>query len=280
MLAPVVKAARETMKRQGPSRRRAPVRVTGRTFLYANVADELRRRISDGLYEAGLPIPTEGALVREFGVSPITIRRALRELTFEGMLFGRQGLGVFVADRRRIVRVLSGDSRPSIGDEIRRAGLEPGIKELAWTQVREPSVARRLGLGSHSRLHRHEKLILADGEAVSIDVVYLPRQLGDRLRNELTEDFVFPLLASAGIAVAHSEFQFEGGAISAEHAALLGVPVRAPLIRVHYTLYAPGGAPILTGVTTARSDRFIFALTLGGPPPGRRGGDGGARAAR
>ena len=280
MLAPVVKAERETMKRQRPSRMRAPVRAPGRTFLYANVADELRRRIADGLYEAGRPIPTEGALVREFGVSPITIRRALRELTFEGMLFGRQGLGVFVADRRRIVRVLSGDSRPSIGDEIRRAGLEPGIKELAWTQVREPGVARRLGLGPRAPLHRHEKLILADGEPVSIDVVYLPRELGDRLRNELTEDFVFPLLAGAGIAVAHSEFQFEGGAVSAEHAALLGVPVRAPLIRVHYTLYAPGGAPILTGVTTARSDRFIFALSLGGPPPGRQGGDGGARAAR
>ena len=280
MLAPAVKAAGETMRRQRPSRMRQPVRVTDRTFLYVNVADELRRRIVDGLYEAGRPIPSEGALVREFGVSPITIRRALRELTFEGMLFGHQGLGVFVADRRRIVRVLSGDSHPSIGDEIRRAGLEPGIKELAWTQVREPSVAKRLGLAPHTHIHRHEKLILADGEPVSIDVVYLPRDLGDRLREQLTEDFVFTLLASAGIAVAHSEFQFEGGAVSAEHAALLGVPVRAPLIHVHYTLYAPGGAPILTGVTTARSDRFTFALSLGGPPPGRRGPNGGARVAR
>jgi DNA-binding GntR family transcriptional regulator len=268
------------MNRQRPSQTPKPVRVTGRAFLYANVAEELRRRIVDGLYGAGQPIPTEGALVRQFGVSPITIRRALRELTFEGMLFGRQGLGVFVADRRRIVRVLSGSSRPSIGDEIRRAGLEPGIKELAWAQVRDPAVAKRLGLGPQAPLHRHDKLILADGEAVSIDVVYLPRALGDRLREELTEDFVFRLLADAGIAVAHTDFQFEGGAVSAEDAALLGVPVRAPVIRVHYTLYAPGGAPILTGVTTARSDRFIFALSLGDPRPGRRGADGGARAAR
>jgi len=268
------------MKRRPPSRTPDPVRVIGRTFLYASVADELRRRIVDGLYESGRPIPTEGALMREFRVSAITVRRALRELMFEGMLFGRQGLGVFVADRRRIVRVLSGDSRPSIGDEIRRAGLAPGIKELAWAQVREADVARRLGLVAHASVHRHEKLILADGEPVSIDVVYLPRDLGDRLREQLTEDFVFPLLAAAGIAVAHSEFQFEGGAVSAEHAALLGVAVRAPLIRVHYTLYAPGGAPILTGVTTARSDRFIFALSLGGPPPGRRGANRGAPPSR
>ena len=260
------------MKQGRPSRARERVRAIGRTFLYASVADALRRRIVDGLYEPGRPIPTEGALMREFKVSAITVRRALRELTFEGMLFGRQGLGVFVADRRRIVRVLSGESRPSIGDEIRRAGLEPSIKELAWAPVREPAVARRLGLAAHASVHRHEKLILADGEPVSLDVVYLPRDLGDRLRHELTDDFVFPLLAAAGVAVAHSDFQFEGGAVSAEDAALLGVAVRAPVIRVHYTLYAAGGAPILTGVTTARSDRFIFALSLGGPRPGRRAG--------
>src|SRR5688572_21412574 len=186
MIARIVKAKRTPTKPPRPPRVRPPVRATGRTFLYANVAEALRRRIVDGLYEAGHPIPTEGALVQEFGVSPITVRRALRELTFEGMLFGRQGLGVFVADRRRIVRVLSGDSRPSIGDEIRRAGLEPSIKELAWAQVREPDVARRLGLAAHASVHRHDKLILADGEPVSIDVVYLPRDLGDRLRNELT----------------------------------------------------------------------------------------------
>ena len=268
------------MKRQRSQRVLGPARVAGRTFLYAHATDELRRRIVDGTYATGLPIPTEGELVREFGVSAITIRRAIRELTFEGMLFGRQGLGVFVADRRRIVRVLSGDSRRSIGDEIRRAGLEPGIKELSWAAVREPRVAKRLGLGQHAALHRREKLILADGEPVSIDVVYLPRELGERLRAELTEDFVFPLLAGLGITVAHSEFQFEGGAVSAEHAGLLGLPVRAPLILVHYTLYATGGAPILTGVTIARSDRFIFALSLGGRPPGRRGAHGGARAAR
>ena len=98
MIARIVKAKRTPTKPPRPPRVRPPVRATGRTFLYANVAEALRRRIVDGLYEAGHPIPTEGALVQEFGVSPITVRRALRELTFEGMLFGRQGLGVFVAE--------------------------------------------------------------------------------------------------------------------------------------------------------------------------------------
>src|SRR5919106_1735587 len=85
---------------------------------------------------------------------------------------------------------------------------------------------------------------------------------------ELVSEFVFPLLARHGIIVGRTELRFEGGAVSEEHAALLGLPARAPLILVHYTLLTPTGAPILTGVTTARSDRFAFTLTL----PGERGG--------
>jgi DNA-binding GntR family transcriptional regulator len=243
---------------------RARPAMASRAFLYAHVADELRRRIADGIYAAGEPIPTEARLIQEFSVSAITVRRALRELTFEGALVGRQGLGVFVADRRRIVRVLSGDPRTSIGDEIRRAGFEPGIKELGWATVRDAAVAKRLGLGAQTAVCRHEKLILADGEAVSIDVAHLPRALGERLRAELADDFAFPLLARHGIRVTRTDLHFEAGAVSAEHAVLLGLPVRAPLIFVHYTLYGRAGTPVLTGVTVARSDRFTFALSLGG----------------
>ncbi len=245
--------------------------MAGRAFLYAHVAEELRRRIVEGDYPSGAAIPTEAALLREFRVSAITVRRAIRELTFEGLLFGRQGLGVFVADRRRIVRVLSGDSRTSIGDEIRRAGLAVGIKELGWTSLRDDAIAGRLGLPAHAPFYRHEKLIFADGEPVSLDIVYLPHDLGERLRPELADDFVFPLLARHGLPVARTDFRFDSGAASSTYAPLLNLPPRAPLIFVDYTLYSPAGAPVLTGVTIARSDRFTFALSLEGRSGARRG---------
>jgi DNA-binding GntR family transcriptional regulator len=239
-------------------------------FLYETLAGELRRRVAEGVYPPGAAIPSEAELVREFGVSAITVRRAIRDLTVEGVVVGRQGRGVFVVDRRRIERQLRGDARTSMRDEIQRAGLEPAVKELQWALVADPAAAARLGLPARSTLVRHEKLVLAGGEPVSIDTVWLTRALGERLRDELAADFAFPVLARHGIAVGRTELRFEGGAVSEEHAALLGLPPRAPLILVHYTLLAPGGAPVLTGVTTARSDRFVFALTLpGAAAPGR-----------
>jgi DNA-binding GntR family transcriptional regulator len=265
--------------RRRPVAAGAPRPPGARAFLYDDLAHELRRRVSGGVYAPGGAIPSEAELVREFGVSAITVRRAIRELTVEGVVVGRQGRGVFVVDRRRIERQLRGDARTSMRDEIRRAGLEPAVKELAWEPRTDPAAAARLGLPRREPLIRHEKLVLASGEPVSIDRVDLPRPLGERLRDELVSDFVFPLLARHGIAVGRTELRFEGGAVSEADAALLGLPPRAPLILVHYTLFTPAGRPILTGMTTARSDRFVFALTLAGQPgAGRAAAGGGARS--
>jgi GntR family transcriptional regulator len=234
----------------------------GSAFLYASVADELRRRIAEGRYPPASAIPSEAELVREFGVSPITVRRAIRDLAFEGVVYGRQGRGVFVTNRQRIVRVLRADASTSIGDEIRRAGFEPASKVLATERVVDAAAAARLGLRRGQALIRHEKLVLAGGEPVSIDTVYLPLPLAERLGVDLVGEFVFPLLGRHGIAVARTALEFEAGAVSEAHAAILGLPPRSPLILVRYTLHDPAGVPILTGVTTARSDRFTFALSL------------------
>ncbi len=272
-MRPGVKPAEDAAmdRRSGRGRPRAGPRVApgppGPGFLYAHVAAELRRRIEEGVYPPGAVIPSEAELVREFGVSAITVRRAIRDLTFEGALCGRQGRGVFVTDRRRIVRVFAPDSRTSFGDEIRRAGLQPGLKELSFEPTRDAGVRHRLALPAEATVYRHEKLILADGEPVSIETLDLPAELAGRLRNDLSEDFVFALLARHGVAVGRTEFRFEGAAVSEAHAALLGLPLRFPVILVHYTLFTPAERPILAGVTVARSDRFTFALTLAPAPP-------------
>lgn len=53
---------------------------------YEQVAEEIRRRIADGVYGARLPIPSERALEQEFGIHRATVRRALGLLTDEGLL--------------------------------------------------------------------------------------------------------------------------------------------------------------------------------------------------
>jgi len=233
------------------------------TLLYRVVAAELRDRIKRGVYGPGERVPTEAELVREFRVSGITVRRAIHDLVLEGLLHGRRGAGVFVRERRRVVRSLGGDFRTSLGDEIRRAGEEPGIREMACELIVAPDdVARRLGARPGTRVYRHEKLILAGEEAVGIDVAYLPRPLGERVKNGLAQDFVFPLLLAAGVGMPFIDFTVEGDTLSEVESRLLGLPHGAPALVVNYTPLDRRRRAIMTGRSVSRADRFTYAFRL------------------
>jgi DNA-binding GntR family transcriptional regulator len=58
---------------------------------YARVAEELERRIGDGLYVQGLP--SEQGLCREFGVARSTVRRALAVLVARDRIRADPGVG-------------------------------------------------------------------------------------------------------------------------------------------------------------------------------------------
>ncbi|SDB62808.1 FCD domain-containing protein [Pseudomonas sp. NFACC23-1] len=58
--------------------------------------EQLRRRISDGVWGVGQRLPTEPELVAELGISRNTVREAMRVLAFSGLIEIRQGDGSYV----------------------------------------------------------------------------------------------------------------------------------------------------------------------------------------
>ncbi|CAH0186464.1 FadR/GntR family transcriptional regulator [Pseudomonas brassicacearum] len=58
--------------------------------------EQLRRRISDGVWAVGQRLPTEPELVAELGISRNTVREAMRVLAFSGLIEIRQGDGSYV----------------------------------------------------------------------------------------------------------------------------------------------------------------------------------------
>lgn len=64
--------------------------------LYQQIVEQLTARIESGSYRAGDKLPSERALCHEYGVSQITVRRALRDLAHAGRVYSRHGLGWYV----------------------------------------------------------------------------------------------------------------------------------------------------------------------------------------
>jgi GntR family transcriptional regulator len=85
----------------GPTVAGVPVKINMRSAVptYRQLADELRRLISDGELGPGDKLPSLHELVRETGLSSNTIRAAFRVLKDEGLVVTAPGRGVFVSER-------------------------------------------------------------------------------------------------------------------------------------------------------------------------------------
>ncbi len=68
------------------------------TPLYRQLADGLKEDIQQGVLHPGTKIGTQSDFATQYGVSVITIKRAFSELSREGLIYSRAGLGTFVSD--------------------------------------------------------------------------------------------------------------------------------------------------------------------------------------
>lgn len=74
--------------------------MTTKTPAYLRIKQAIIANIQSGDWAAGTAIPAEITLAEQFGVSRMTVNRALKELESERMLERRQGSGTFVAQQK------------------------------------------------------------------------------------------------------------------------------------------------------------------------------------
>ncbi len=89
------------------------------TPIFQRIKDFLVGEIAAARWKEGDLVPSEQALVRQFGVSRMTVNRAVRELTAEGVLTRRQGSGTYVAPQKYQATLVE---IRNIADEIRSRG--------------------------------------------------------------------------------------------------------------------------------------------------------------
>jgi GntR family transcriptional regulator len=106
------------------------ISLPGTGPLYQQIIDGLKREISEGRLPAGTPLPSFRQLAEQLMVSLITVKRAYEELEREGIIFRRQGLGTFVAekgdDRSREIKAQRAEQ---LMREAIREATEAGLKE-------------------------------------------------------------------------------------------------------------------------------------------------------
>ena len=106
--------------------------------IYRRIKEYIVEKIDRGEWQVGARIPSEAEFEDRFATSRMTVNRAVRELTVEGKLTRRQGLGTFVAANKPRSTFLE---ISSIAEDIKKGG---GIYTCRVYLLSEEKVSPRL----------------------------------------------------------------------------------------------------------------------------------------
>lgn len=226
--------------------------------LYAQVKAILQGEIERAL-RPGDPLSPEPELEKRFGVSRITIRRALDELAAEGLIVRYQGRGTFVRERpitQELTELLSWTSA------MRRLGYEPKTLSSEITEVESTGdLAARLHLTAGQTVIRIRRLRGAAAEPICLMINYVPSDLvPDLMVNGLSDDSVYATLLKYGMRPVRVEDTVEARAATETEAEELGVEPWSPLLHVTRVSYDAGNRPLDVAVVSSRADKYRYTV--------------------
>lgn len=152
---------------------------------YQQVKEHIVSRIASGDWPPGTRIASEAELVAATGVSRMTINRALRELTAEGRLLRRQGLGTFVAEQKPRAALLE---IRSIAQEIReRGGKYSCTVHLLQEEKARPELARAMDLAPYATVFHSVIVHRENGVPIQLSSRFInPKIAPDYLHQDFT----------------------------------------------------------------------------------------------
>lgn len=230
---------------------------------HVDISEKLRSEIEAGLYEPGEKLPSEFDLGERFGVSRTTIRRAISDLTRQGLVTTYQGKGCFVAHHEKISFSLAS---PLIyfDSELKRQRLEGHIQSIRFERIEAPKdIAKRLSLADKNRqVYWQEKVIYVEEESIALDITYYVQEIGDQLGDQLQTGFTYHTLARNGFKPHSAEVRVECALATFQLAERLGIPLGLPLFVYSYVAADEQGQPFVCGKTLTRSDRTCFSVKI------------------
>jgi GntR family transcriptional regulator len=234
--------------------------------LYYQVKEDILYKINQGVYQVEDIIPTENELQAMYGVSRITVRRAIQELVQDGYLSAQQGKGTYV-NKPKATQELNVIT--SWAETIAKLGMNPKTKKTEISE--EPAtvtVAKMLNVEPGEKLYKIERLRYVDGTPVCLMVNYLiPEVVPDLLEKGLIEESLYQTLEKRyNLVLERAVETVEACAANAREAQLLKIEKNSPLLRVKRATYDPFDRVIEVVIAVSRADMYSYTINLAGRP--------------
>ncbi len=230
--------------------------------LYAQVRHQILKMIAEHTDPAA-PIFTDEELAKQFGITRMTVRQAVRTLVDEGVLCRVRGKGTFIAPPKLNYRL---DKYGSWVHDWPSEGRKVEVKIQAFQELPCPSWAAR-------RLHRPEQDVMVymkrtrfvDGVPFSLEDVFIVPEVGRQLtREELEQNPISREVAERklGLHFGGTEIEIDATVARPSEAGPLQVEPGAPLFLRWWTVVTDSHVPVLTAKALQRADLHRYSLFI------------------
>lgn len=230
-------------------------RTTARP-LYAQLKETILAEIAHGRLKPGDRLPTHRELGETYQMSYMTVRRAISELTNEGVIHSVPGKGTYVAAPKE-----DADSGALISfhEDMARRGLVGHARTLdAYMTSTSTALAQIMGLETGAPLVFMRRLLLASETPMGIAYTYVAHHLSPGLLDQplVNESLYATLTTRYGLRLVSGKRTAEAVQADQEQAELLGLPPLAALLLIEQLTFLDSGAAVEYSRIVYRGDRY------------------------
>jgi len=225
--------------------------------LYVQLMQKIKNSISSGELQTGAKIAAEQELCSAYGVSRITVRKAISELEKQGILEKKQGKGTFVtvpAIHRKLHAV------NSFHDTCRMNGQRPSTRVIvSRTAIASKTDVEELGVQPGSRVVETVRVHFADKVPVILEENHFSMAYSYLLDSDLNGS-LYSLLSECGAEPAQATHVISLKEAGKQVASVFKIEEGTPLMYLHEVIYDKKGRPLHTSSQYIRGDIFSFRI--------------------
>jgi len=239
--------------------------LTPSTPLYFRIQEMLRARIATGRLREGERLPSESELAERFQTTRGTVRQALAQLTFEGLIERRKGLGSFVARPSMESRIDAQRPR-SFEEQMEETGADVSFRLLSFeSELATSTTATALNLKPGELVYRLRRLRIVDGSVIGLEDRTMLENIGAAVPAAALATRSALAITEASLRAPLGGMTVSVGAVAArtETARLLGLRRGSPVLVRAHTFFDQAGHPILAGDSIYRGDKYRFTYRFG-----------------
>ena len=230
--------------------------------LYSQVKEEIKKIILDNGYDADGRLPTQDELAEQYGVSLITVKKAIHALEDEGLIVVKQGKGTFI---KKAIFVDSLHSLHNMGSFLEEINVPYEIDIMEFKIIDTPEdfdddIKQAYG----DRCTFVRRVTKYKGIGVSCADMYLPERVGRRLsRADVEKDTIYNLYKrKLGVELGIGRQRIRAKAVSRELAAAMGLPYNSPVLELTRRAYDTSNRLIEYMILTYESNSYCFEVEL------------------